>query len=382
MLWITLLCGALLGTDDGNVPILDRPVPPRAIGGELQAALDEPFAAAWEAIPLRTLLRAIAGHRHVALLLDRRLDPTQPVTFRAAEGSLWAALQGIAAAVGAEARRVGNVVCIGPPDSVSKLRTLVALREQELLTRRRGLPVARQRQLTDEQTVHWNDLDRPADILRQIGEQFALRIDGLDAVPHDLWAAATLPAVRADEALTLVLGQFDLTFEWTDTADGVRIVPMPERVELEKSYHPRGMTATVAAGRWPQEFPGLTATAHGSEVVVRGTAEQHEALEELLHPHPKPKPTPTAGAATLARHLPSTARVQDVPAAALLKRLEETGVRFEYDPAALKAAGVDLTRRMALDVKDATPDEFLQALCKPLGLKYEVDGLTVRLAPR
>ena len=61
---------------------------------------------------------------------------------------------------------------------------------------------------------------------------------------------------------------------------------------------------------------------------------------------------------------------------------EESEVEFLYDAKALEAAGVDLDRAIRLDVKDAGADAFFRAVFVPLGLKFEIDGYTVRLSPK
>ena len=64
-------------------------------------------------------------------------------------------------------------------------------------------------------------------IVEQIAGRYKLKVKDLDRVPHDVWAHATLPSVNSYEALSLVLIQFDLTFQWNNDASTIQIVPLP-----------------------------------------------------------------------------------------------------------------------------------------------------------
>ena len=62
-----------------------------------------------------------------------------------------------------------------------------------------------------------------------------------------------------------------------------------------------------------------------------------------------------------------------------MKQLERTGVVFEFDAKALKAAGIRLDQAVSLDVRQVTAAVFFERLFGPLGLSAKIDGLTVRL---
>jgi hypothetical protein len=113
-------------------------------------------------------------------------------------------------------------------------------------------------------------------------------------------------------------------------------------------------------------LPELDVSAEGSELVVRGTLEQHEAVAALLNGSPAK----------------STTKFKRVPVRAVMKKLEESGVVFTYDAAKLEAAGIDLDQAIDLEVDKATADEFFQALFTPLKLAFEIDNLTVKLTPK
>jgi hypothetical protein len=141
------------------------------------------------------------------------------------------------------------------------------------------------------------------------------------------------------------------------------------------------MKASQALKRWQEDFDGLTGRVKGSEVVVEATLEQHEAIEDQKRPAtgntntPKPKPL---------RQERFTLRIKDAPASSLLKKLSEPAygqLTFEYDADELKAAGIDLDRRVTFEVKNAPIEQLLKAALEPLGVSFELEDRKVRLRP-
>lgn len=377
---VALLTGILLSGPEFEV-LPERPVPMRLAGGKFEAELRRPITAAWQSVPLRSVLRRIADERQVTILLDRRIDPTREIAVDFAGTPLAAALETLASQCDADVRAVANAAYVGPSEAAAKVRTLMELRRDELVATESAVPTRRQFELSQRRTIHWNDLDRPEDILRTVGSLYSLEVAGLERIPHDLWAGATLPEVTAGEALSLVLIQFDLTFAWTDRGEGLRIVPAPERPKLERRYRPRGQTAMATAVEWREAVPGLVTEPAGTQVVVRGTAEQHDAVAELIRPTRRPRAESSAEGPTPVERRQFSLKIDQVPASALMKKLEESGIVFEYDAEALQAAGIDLDQPISLTIRDAKAEEFFRAVFEPLGLKHSIEGLTVRLRP-
>ena len=377
-----LLASCTLSAGAGPEVSLDRPAQARHVSKQFEKVLGQRLSASWQNIRLRDILRRVEADREIAILLDRRIDPDRLLEIDLNDLPVLAGLEKIAERVSARVSVVGNVVYIGPPESAAKLRTLVRLRSVELFGESAEVPKRRQFALARRRTVHWNDLDRPADLVGQIAQQYGLDVEGLPQVPHDLWAGATLPDADAFEALSLVLIQFDLTFAWTAQAGGIRIIPAPNETFIEQTYTPRGMSAPEAIKRWQQEIPNLAAEPQGLRVLVRGTVEQLEAVEALLRPRRKPGDEPMTSAPTpLGRRL-FTLKTQGVPAAAMMDTLAQSGIVFQYSAPELKTAGIDLNKPINMNATKATADEFFRAMFDPLGLKFTIDGLTVTLTPK
>jgi len=368
---------------------LEPPSEPRLTGREFEAALRRTLSADWQDVPLRELLRRLEQSQRVAILLDRRMDPETRLTLHVARLPFLQAVEQVAGHVGAKAAAVGNVVYVGPPAAASVVRTLAEARMDELFAHRGAAWERQALQLARKATVAWPDLATPREILQSIAQRFAVEVVGAEQLPHDLWARAVLPQVNCAEALSLVLIQFDQTFRWAKEGRAVELVPVGQPVRLERTLHlpPRGTEKVLS--RLRQEFPELEMERDGLRLTVRGTAEQIDAAAALLQAarsgnvrsgNARRGERSTQPVPLTRRQF--TLRVENAPVVEVMKKLESVGVRFEYDADELTAAGIDLNRRVNLDVHQARGDQLIHQLFAPFPLQIEIHAATVTLKPR
>ncbi len=356
---------------------------------KLRSTLQEPLSASWDNMDLRTIVGRIETAKQVAIVIDRRIDPSRIRFANASNEPLAVFVERLAAESSAHSTLVGNVVYIGPIVPSGKLLTLAAIRTKELFDKEERIPDGRRIDLTRAETIRWEDLERPADILRKIAETYELTIGGLEQIPHDLWAGATLPEAGAVEALSLVLVQFDLTFAWTDRGRGIRLEPVPEVVALERAYDaPRGTSAAAALKRWKEALPDLDGRVEKGKVLITGPSETHDLIDRLrrgerIAPSAPENEGPQLKPLKFERY---SLKIQQTPAIALLKKLEEPAhgkLTFSYDEAELKAAGIDLAKRVTFEVDKVPIEKLLKSALDPLGVEFEIDleARTVILKP-
>lgn len=347
-------------------------------GSSFRHELTQPIGITRDRAELRPFLRGLAAERRVAILLDRRIDPGTELDANLPPLEFQAAIRTLAVQAGAGVSVVGDTLYVGPRTGTGVIRTLVALREAELgeLSDR-----GRQFELAQTETFAWNDLDRPADLLLRIAQRYGLTVEGLEHVPHDLWAGSTIAGVTAAEALSLILIQFDLNFEWIDGAGGVRVGLLPDKVEIARQHTIRGITPERARAALLEHFPMLEFDFHGRTVDVSATLEQHEAIAVLARGGRLEQEDESVDFGPLARRHFERLRVVRKPLADVLQALEANGVAIEYDPDALAAAGIDLTQKISIEITDASVDQLFEALCEPVGLKFKIRGETVILSP-
>ena len=287
--------------------------------------------------PVRRALTNVAAANGLAVVLDRDVDPTVPVSLQTAGVSVAEALTEVSRQADAAAAPVGGAVFVGPPGKVAAVLAAVDARRAELRPGR-GVSKAVRERLLAPRSIGWDDYATPREVVAAVGERFGVRIGNPDAVPHDVWAGGRLPAADAAAGFSVVLGQFGLTFAWVEGGKAVRIEPSP-------------------ADFSPPPAPPLTAFATQTAVGDGGGV----PLERRTF--------------TLTVAAPVTVRqVMDTVAA--------SGVRFEYDPRALASGGGNLDAAASVDLKGADAATFLAALFGPAGVTATFEGTTVTLAPK
>jgi hypothetical protein len=341
-------------------------------GPALRKKLEARESIAWSGQPLRVALEGFSRSHKVALLIDRRVDPGQPLEASIANASLAELFTSVAANRGLGVSFFESVVYLGPPDTARRLRTVVQLRKEELSQ----LPTRPRLAWLQARAWSWQDFATPRELLQELAQEGKFEIQGLQRVPHDLWSGADLPPLGMAERLTLVLAQFDYTFRLDASAAIVQIEPMPEEVWLERTYAGGGKATELAEKL--AALPGVTARVSDGKVVVRGLAEQHEQIVSGTVRAPQAAPV---GEESLERKT-FTLTATNQPVKTILESLQrQLGLELKIDAAAVRRAGRSLDMLVDVKVKDATLDETLKAVLTPAGLQFRRDGKVVAVAP-
>lgn len=373
------------------------------IGAPFQKALDQPTGLTWAGDSLRSALQELSRTKKVSILLDRRIDSSQELKFSRSNIALRDLIAAVADSVGAGTAIISNVVYVGPKTSAERLQILIDLRNKELNQLAAVKLAAKTKESNDaknpwqtrsaklkvQRTLTWIDFDHPRDLLHQLEVRHQIEIEKLDQVPHDLWAANSLPQVNAIEALSLLLIQFGSTFEFLPDRPALRIIPLQEEEAVVEVTHSLPVNA---AEKIIRELQGKFRTAKieqdGLKVMIRATAEQHLAIAQFLK-QPRSgssvKSTTTSKAdktdlSPLSRKF--TLTVKNAPLLEVMKTFEASGIRFDYDVEQLESAKISLDRKVDIDVKGMTAEAILRKLLEPLELEVSADGNTLRLSPK
>ncbi len=357
-------------------------------GKPFGAALDQRIGGAWGGQvgnTLRDVVRQLTDSQHVSIILDRRIDPTQSVELTLPPTPFRDLLSAIASQGNAGLSIVGNVVYVGPPDSAKKLRTLVELRNSDLSKLTSGAPSSkspwrnRTTALTQRKTFAWQELDRPRDLLLQVASKFQIEIDGLDKLPHDLWAAGSLPQTTATEALSLLLVQFGSTFEFVADRAAIRIVPIPKAAFVERSYTVLANSPVILeAAR--KRFEDVELEQSGAKLIARGTVERQAELALWLKPGNQKTSKPTEKPLGERRF---TLKQRNVSVGEFLKTFSDYGVKIKYDAAELADKGIKLDLKIeSIDVKEVSVENLFREVLDPLGVEVAVVDDEIRLQPK
>ena len=334
-------------------------------GNNFRAAMEQPIdAVSWKGKSMRGALDRITQTQHIAVMLDRRIDPDQQIELSASSIPLERMIRGLARKYNGTACQVGPIVYIGPDQTCQLLATVTELRREEI----RGLPAAKQRQLLRTSPMRWERLTSPRDLLAQLERDYRVRIEGKENMPHDLWPAMELPPVDFATKLSVVLAGFHVTFEWHERGDAVRIVAMPQTASLQREYEsiPR---ADYIAKILKEKYDDASIKVDGNRLVVDARMEVHNAIDGLLRGETVRRPV-EGGTKVY------TLNVENKPAGGVARALgAHVGKEVVFDVKVKRR----LTKEVTFSVENATLSELLSNALSPVGLKFEINGDTIRV---
>jgi len=301
-------------------------------GGERPTpGLDATVDAVWTRLPLRDWAARASSLAGRPVLLDRRLDPSLPVTLTARQEPLRDVIASVAAGHAAVLDELAGTVRLVPGDAAG--RASRGERDRELRIGR--LPARLRAMLAIRRPWRWPAGVRPQDLLVAAVGEAGLEVDGIEEIPHDHWPAADLPPLSLAERLDLVLAHFDRRVLWGVKEGSVagRIVAidaelLPAAAAPEKkTSRPRGPRRTVKVR---DEF----------------TLRLEAPLDQALHA--------IAG---------------------------QLGLVLELDEQAIAARGIAAQEIVRADVARVSRDELLDAILQPLGLGWTIEEGRLNVFP-
>lgn len=337
---------------------------------QFQQQFDQLAAITWFGMPLGRGVKALAQAYHIAIRLDRRVDPNQPLDLTLSPQPLRNLLETVAGSKDLGVSFLGRLVYIGPKPAAARLRTLARMRAQDIEL----LPAESRRRLRAERPWQWDDLATPRELLDQLATQGKVSIGQASLVPHDLWRSAQLPPLPWSDRLTLIANEFDLTFEIQPDGQSIALVPVPMQISITRSFRV-GPRAAVLAARYADDFPGAKLTADGDKLILVGRVEDEEKLAAIVSGAAKPKSVATGGRVY-------ELSVENVAVSKLLAHFERAlGLTLKIDKTGIKRAGLNLDALVTVKVKNASLDELLTAALTPAHLSYTRDEKIVYVRP-
>ena len=132
-------------------------------GAALEKQLDTPVSVSWTNTPAARALHSLSTAQHVAVVLDRRFDPDQSISLTLGREPLADGLRKIADQLQAGYCQLGPVAYLGPYDVAQRLRTLAALRLEDV----KSLPKPRLREVSASCAVALGGAGRAATVARR-----------------------------------------------------------------------------------------------------------------------------------------------------------------------------------------------------------------------
>jgi len=296
------------------------------------AGLDAEVHASWTGLPLGEWADRAAEIAGMPVILDRRVDPTGPVSLASRGESLREVLAKVAAAAGAAVDELESSIRIVPAAVAGR----AALAERDRRLRLARLPPDLRDALASKAAWTWPAGARPRDLVAAAALEAGVRLEGLDDLPYDHFPAASLPPLSLADRLDLVLAHFDRRVIWSLGPAG----PAGVIVAIDADIRPEAEAAIATAGRPRRPTRPPRTTELRDEFTLRLAAPLDQAL------------------------------------AAIAGRL---GLTLELDAASLAARGIAPGEIVRAEVEKASRTELLDALVRPLGLEWTIAGDRLRV---
>ncbi len=366
----TICCFWLAWVDVGSSAGQETPYVDWLTGNGLETKLTLSTSLIWRGNDLRERVRTYSASQRVCLVLDRRVDPGQPVNLRVPETPLAGALQQVASHLKLGTCRLGPVIVLTPRAAAEVWPTVAALARDHAKRVARKHPTA----WSGNKSLHWEDLTAPRQILQELAERNGLSYTNLQLIPHDLWAGVDLPAMTLADRLSLIAGQFDLTFQVDSTGRKVTFVPFPEDPQLERFY-PVGPRIAQRLRDIQAIAPQAQVSRAGRRYRVRGSWQDHQRIASLIRsPAGRSRVTETEKRWNL--------QVKNKPLGLVLKALcQQRGLTLLMDQQALATSGISLDELVSYQIENASSDELFRAVLMPVGLTHQLQGKTLRVKP-
>jgi hypothetical protein len=305
----------------------------------------------------------------VAIFLDRRLDPSRPLQLTAQQEPLRTVVVRVAEQLAGSVSLVGPVVYISPQGTAGMHAALAGKQRQAI----GSLGREAQLRLLRTGSWQWEELTEPRTLLAALADEGGVRVVNPELLPHDLWPAASLPALPWVERMTLLLAGFDLSFELSPDGQAIRLVPIPANFAFERVY-PLAGDGAAQVSKLRGLVPAAKIAVNGRQLRATASVADHQQIARALRDEPAPAegtPSPPAAAGKLDPGKRYTVTVQNQPAGSIVATVaRQLGIEARYE----RAIGARLTTKISLSVQDVPLGELMEKTLGPLGLAWRIDG--------
>lgn len=296
------------------------------------AFLNHAIDATFQQIPLARLISQLSTLSDGIIVLDRQIDPTQYVTLTCQGEDLMAVLFTLADTTSTEIAVLESSVWLVPIGKAGSLEAADDERKAAL----QKLPAHTRQSLSVKQPLQWQAGQKPIVLIEKLLERLktdtlSVTPDNLSTViPHDHLAAGSIPPLSLPEQLDLVVMQYNHHLLWQQNPQSasavlVQFVPLPSPTEPKEKAR-------------RQKQPRANSSPPAGSSRDRYTLRVAAPFDELLR--------------------------------AVSQRLK---VELSINTQSLKTRGINPQEIIRLEIKDASQDQLLDAIVKPLGLTWSIE---------
>jgi len=252
-------------------------------GKELATALA--VEVRWSSIgaELADQLRDLQNQSAILILRDRRIDPHRLTSVQTEFVSRGHVLRQLAGTIpDGGFCLTDNLAYVGTTQTTHRLPVLLDQKNREAEAIRKTVGAVSFHALTAKIDVAWEDLSEPRHILQDHALIAGMTLANPEAVPYDLWAAGHFPRMTFVELATVILNQFDLTFDLAADRPEITVVAIDPNTIFEHLYLVGTRLKSDMTAAWKQELPEIEIHWAGPNATITTTLQQHALLYAML----------------------------------------------------------------------------------------------------
>ncbi|WP_144995432.1 hypothetical protein [Polystyrenella longa] len=353
------------------------------VGKKLYQQLKNPLTVSWDKAELRTIVRQLSGTTGVAIVIDRRLDPHQPITLELEKRPLFEILFEIGRQSGSEVSIQPNYLFLGTPRATRTLRTLILHQREELTKAFAESSTPIPQQLARRQELIWDDLATPLEVIRKINTAYTLKLLNPDQIPHDLLPKCHIPSAVLEQQICTLLIQYDLSYRWVEPGKSYEIVSLPEQVSIAKSHLISASSRDEIEAALLKR-PGIEWKWSGeNRLELVGRVEDQEWMISLLNPRQREMTIAegeTGGEQKLSLQR-FTLKQAGVSVMSVVDELRKSGVDIEFAPPNSEASFRGRKDKVDLDLQNAPPTKLCEQLFNEIPVEFQVLQEKIVLRP-
>ena len=316
----------------------------------------------WKDAKLRDRLMAFSETQDIAIMLDRRIDPSTIVNLGVENRTVDQVFRRISSAAKIGVCRIEDCYYFGPVDTTIALPIAIdtLARQAKKVARRSPVKWTVKRRVRTEPVVATKAL------IQAIATKHGFVVNGLDELPHDLWYSVSLPPTSVIGQIQLMLAGFDKSFKIDPNGKSITIIDFPKTESAKRNFSVAKRPAN--SKELSAQFPDLRISYRSKAVSATGPPQQLAQLEAALSEQVEPKANQKNVRLTLKAESDRLTVLRSIAETAKLEL-----VLGEITPA-------ELSGRIKIDAVEVTQSELIFEALKGTRFRAEVvdDKLIVR----
>ena len=318
-----------------------------------------PISVMWRDAALKDRLMRFSQNQKVAIFLDRRVDPSTLINITSNNVTIEQFLLEIAKQADLGICRIENIYYLGPKETADSL----AYTSELMLKAANKFGKRTQLRWNKNESLLTESIIEPRQLLADIAKSNAIKIEGLNDLPHDLWSGLDLPVSSMACRISLLLAGFEKSFRFKGTGKTIEIVDFKPETQVIQTFD-NISDAPSLSKILKKEFKSLKFSTRRNQISISGAPDLVGLARVRVIESQKPEMV--AGSTTT---FSLTTRAQR--GAIFATAAQRSQLKFSYDKTNSNISKA-LKEPVAIQAVNASLGELLEMTLKGSPLNFEV----------